>query len=133
MATNPTKAPGTLSKAIAAKIKAARIEAGMSQEALALELGVTCQQVQKYERGLNRIAPDRLQQVAAMTGRPILYFFQEGPVQPAADLGEIFEEVILWTMSCPSARRVLAAVSRLNEEDTSLMATVVERLALGQK
>src|SRR4051794_4753001 len=83
MANDPTKARGALGKSIASKIKAARVECGMSQEALGKYLGVTFQQIQKYEKGVNRITPDRLQLIAEKVGRPITYFFELAPAQTA--------------------------------------------------
>ena len=47
----------------------------MSQEKLAEQLGITFQQVQKYERGTNRIGASRLHQIALVLQTPITYFF----------------------------------------------------------
>ena len=81
MAKNPTKSPGALSKLIASKIKAARIEAGMTQQQLAKPLGISFQQIQKYERGTNRITPDWLQRIAEIVERPITYSLKPTPHQ----------------------------------------------------
>jgi len=60
---------------IAQKLRAARLEAHISQMELADALGVTFQQVQKYEKGTNRISPARLGLAAKHLGRPASYFF----------------------------------------------------------
>ena len=61
---------------------------GMSQEQLASSLGLTFQQVQKYERGMNRIGASRLYHIATALQVPI-YFFYEGLPDPAGgDDGE---------------------------------------------
>jgi transcriptional regulator with XRE-family HTH domain len=52
---------------------------GLSQENLAESLGVTFQQLQKYERGANRISASRLHQLAKALDVPITYFFEEFP------------------------------------------------------
>lgn len=57
------------------RVRAARIAAGISQEQLAAELGVTFQQVQKYEKGINRIAASRLEAIGRALGRPHAFFF----------------------------------------------------------
>ena len=53
----------------------------MNQETLARALGLTFQQVQKYEGGANRISASRLSQIADVLGVPISYFFQD--LEPA--------------------------------------------------
>jgi len=66
---------------VGAKLRARRLELKMSQTALAEAVGLTFQQVQKYEKGTNRIAPSRLQVFAQMLNVPVTYFF---PVVPLA-------------------------------------------------
>jgi transcriptional regulator with XRE-family HTH domain len=55
---------------------------GMSQEALGEKLGVTFQQIQKYEKGHNRIGAGRLYQVARTLGVPVGYFFENAGQAP---------------------------------------------------
>jgi len=56
-----------------------RMLAGISQEKLGEALGLTFQQVQKYEKGTNRISASRLQQIAKMLGVPVAFFFEGAP------------------------------------------------------
>src|SRR5262249_15982445 len=56
-----------------------RMLLGMSQEALGDKLGLTFQQVQKYEKGVNRIGASRLFQLAKVLGVPVQYFFMGMP------------------------------------------------------
>ncbi|MGE3141725.1 MAG: helix-turn-helix domain-containing protein [Hyphomonadaceae bacterium] len=58
------------------RVRTRRLEIGMSQEKLADLLGVTFQQVQKYEKGVNRIAASRLFDIASALGLPISAFFE---------------------------------------------------------
>lgn len=51
----------------------------MTQEKLAAELGITFQQVQKYEKGTNRVGASRLQALASILGVPIAFFFDGAP------------------------------------------------------
>jgi transcriptional regulator with XRE-family HTH domain len=59
------------------RLRLARRALSLSQEALAEQLGVTFQQVQKYEKGINRISAGRLHQVAEILDVPVSYFFPD--------------------------------------------------------
>lgn len=63
-------------KRLGERVRRRRLELGMSQEHLADVLGVTFQQVQKYEKGVNRIAASRLFDVAAALDMPVAHFFE---------------------------------------------------------
>ena len=60
---------------IGRKIRALRLERGLSQSQLADAIGLTFQQVQKYEKGTNRVSAGRLQQIADKLGVPVMYFY----------------------------------------------------------
>ena len=66
-----------------------RMLIGMSQEKLGEALGLTFQQIQKYEKGANRISASRLQQISGALNIPLAYFFKGAPVSdgPAAQGG----------------------------------------------
>lgn len=57
------------------RIRIARNEAKISQEELGNQLGVSFQQVQKYEKGTNRVGAARLQQIADAFGKPVSFFY----------------------------------------------------------
>jgi transcriptional regulator with XRE-family HTH domain len=63
------------SVAIGGKIRSFRLEAGFTQERLAERLGITFQQVQKYERGITKVNLSKLQQLAAILNVPVTAFF----------------------------------------------------------
>ncbi len=62
---------------VGARIALRRSALGLSQTALAAKLGISFQQVQKYERGTNRISASRLHAVAELLGMPITAFFPQ--------------------------------------------------------
>jgi transcriptional regulator with XRE-family HTH domain len=64
---------------VGTKLRARRTKLGMSQSTLAEALGLTFQQVQKYEKGANRISASRLQQIAQILHMPVEYFFEGLP------------------------------------------------------
>jgi transcriptional regulator with XRE-family HTH domain len=61
------------------RLRIRRTELGISQTAVGDELGVTFQQVQKYENGTNRLSGGRLQQLADLLQVPVTYFFEQKP------------------------------------------------------
>ena len=60
---------------IGRKIRALRLERGLSQSGLADGIGLTFQQVQKYEKGTNRVSAGRLQQIADILNMPVTFFY----------------------------------------------------------
>jgi transcriptional regulator with XRE-family HTH domain len=72
------RSSGPLDAALGEKIRARRLTAKMTQEELANQLGVSFQQVQKYEKGVNRVSAVRLEQIAKALGENIAYFQEEG-------------------------------------------------------
>jgi DNA-binding XRE family transcriptional regulator len=60
----PKKAPNPLDKHVGSRMRMRRMMLGISQEKVGKELGLTFQQVQKYEKGANRIGASRLQQIS---------------------------------------------------------------------
>ncbi|WP_430442333.1 helix-turn-helix domain-containing protein [Shinella sp.] len=76
------KTPDPIDVEVGGRIKAQRRLAGMSQDTLAARLGVTFQQVQKYERGTNRVSSSRLAMIAETFGVPPAFFFPGSTVDP---------------------------------------------------
>lgn len=66
-----------MDRVIGIKIQELRIAMGMSRHQLAEKIGVTHQQTQKYEKGINRISAGRLATIAQALGKPVSYFFED--------------------------------------------------------
>jgi transcriptional regulator with XRE-family HTH domain len=77
-----TKNPLPTDKHVGSRARMRRLMLGMSQEKLADQLGVTFQQVQKYEKGTNRVSASRLQQLANVLDVPVSFFFEQAPQPP---------------------------------------------------
>jgi transcriptional regulator with XRE-family HTH domain len=77
-----TKAPNPTDKHVGARVRMRRMMLSMSQEKLGDALGLTFQQVQKYEKGANRIGASRLQQIAQILQVPVSFFFEGAPNAP---------------------------------------------------
>ena len=74
-----TKSPNPVDKHVGSRVRMRRMLVGMSQEKLGDALGVTFQQVQKYEKGTNRIGASRLHQIAATLGVSVEYLYEGAP------------------------------------------------------
>ncbi|SIR31690.1 Transcriptional regulator, contains XRE-family HTH domain [Rhizobium sp. RU20A] len=75
------KSPHAIDIHVGNRLRLRRAMLGMSQEKLGDHLGITFQQVQKYEKGTNRISASKLQMASEVLGVPVAYFF-EGTSQP---------------------------------------------------
>lgn len=84
------KAPNPIDKHVGSRVRMRRMMISMSQEKLGEHLGITFQQIQKYEKGTNRIGASRLQQISIVLGVPVAFFFEGAP--SAGPEGEGFAE-----------------------------------------
>lgn len=78
------KAPNPIDKHVGARVRMRRLMLGMSQEKLADGCGLTFQQIQKYEKGMNRIGASRLSQIGSILQVPESFFFDGSPGVPGA-------------------------------------------------
>jgi transcriptional regulator with XRE-family HTH domain len=79
------KNPDPVDKHVGARVRMRRMMLHMSQEKLGDAIGLTFQQVQKYEKGTNRMGSSRLQQVANVLQVPVTFFFEGAPGQKTID------------------------------------------------
>lgn len=82
------KSPNPTDKYVGSRVRMRRLMLGMSQEKLGERLGLTFQQVQKYEKGTNRIGASRLQQIAQILQVPVSFFFEGAPHSPGGGMSE---------------------------------------------
>jgi transcriptional regulator with XRE-family HTH domain len=81
----PKKIPDPTDKHVGSRVRMRRMMLNMSQEKLGDALDLTFQQIQKYEKGTNRIGSSRLQQISNILQVPISYFFAGGPSASGAE------------------------------------------------
>ena len=81
------KVPNPTDKHVGARVRMRRMMLAMSQEKLGDALGLTFQQVQKYEKGTNRIGASRLQQISNTLQVPVAFFFEGAPSLPGRSGG----------------------------------------------
>jgi transcriptional regulator with XRE-family HTH domain len=73
------KQPNPIDVHVGSRVRLRRMMLGMSQEKLGEHLGITFQQIQKYEKGTNRIGASRLQHIARVLSTPVSFFFEDAP------------------------------------------------------
>ena len=81
------KLPNPIDKHVGSRLRMRRKMLGMSQEKLGEAIGLTFQQVQKYEKGTNRISASRLQHISHILQVPVPFFFEGAPHQPGQPRG----------------------------------------------
>lgn len=106
--------PNQTDVAVGQRIRSFRKSANLSQTVLAKQIGVTFQQVQKYENGTNRVGAGRLTQIAHALNIPITAFF-DGLV-PAIDKRRVNTERLAELNALPAAPKLLAAFSKIGDD-----------------
>ena len=105
---------------IGQKIRARRNLLGLTQTDLANAAAITFQQIQKYERGTNRVGASRLQQFSDALGVPPSYFFDGAPTvgkkQPAPQEGELSEETIVSFLGTREGAALVRAFIAIKEK-----------------
>jgi transcriptional regulator with XRE-family HTH domain len=81
------KSPNPTDRYVGSRVRMRRMMLEMSQERLGNAIGLTFQQVQKYEKGTNRIGASRLQQIAQVLQVPVSFFFEGAPNPPGKTEG----------------------------------------------
>ena len=108
------------------RIRLRRQEKGISQRELAGHLGLTFQQLQKYEKGINRVGAARLQQIAEMLGVDISFFYDGDGKEPAVES--------LLVLNCVFSLRLLRAYTAIKDKAVERrLAILVEMIAASQR
>jgi transcriptional regulator with XRE-family HTH domain len=120
--TDPRAASGA-DRHIGARIRALRLESGTSQEALAAAIGVSFQQVQKYEKGVNRVAASTLMEIARALGVGVEALY---PREGKTGSREIW-------LDDPQAQDIGALMVKLNAEGRRVLLQIARSLAADEK
>ena len=111
---NDERAANAIDKRVGQKVRSRRLEIGMSQERLAELLGVTFQQVQKYEKGVNRIAVSRLYDIANALEMPVARFF-EG-LSARVGVAEARTDYVDDALATPEGAQLMALFASINSQ-----------------
>jgi transcriptional regulator with XRE-family HTH domain len=82
------KKPNPIDIHVGSRVRLRRNMLGMSQEKLGESLGITFQQIQKYEKGTNRVGASRLQAISTVLNVPVSFFFEDAPGVTPSGLAE---------------------------------------------
>jgi transcriptional regulator with XRE-family HTH domain len=86
------KKPNRIDTLVGSRVRMRRLMLKMSQDKLAGELGLSFQQVQKYELGVTRISASRLQQIAEILKAPVSFFYEgDSDIAESRDIGKVRE------------------------------------------
>lgn len=118
------KRPDPVDIEVGHRIRIERLARGLSQTALANQLGVTFQQVQKYEKGVNRVGAGRLTKIAEVLGIDVSAFFGAKEIAEAGGAKEGGEASPLKLLTVSGAFRLLRAYGDI--EDSNLRRAIVE-------
>jgi transcriptional regulator with XRE-family HTH domain len=128
----PAKPPNLIDVYVGGRVRMRRIEVDMSQQVLGGHIDLTFQQIQKYEKGMNRIGASRLQQIGKILEVPAAYFFEGAPGgwEPAGTGGDRTTNTFLEFLGTRDGQSLIASFSII--PDVQLRRSVVdliERLA----
>lgn len=133
-----SKEPNPIDRHVGNRLRMQRILSDMSQEKLGEALGITFQQVQKYEKGVNRISASRLQQISQILKVPPSFFFQNAPVKTATGdetrgfSDNFSSQYVVDSLSTTEGLQLNRAFARISEPKTrkrivDLVATIADQ------
>src|SRR3954463_9589733 len=111
------------------RVRSRRLECGLSQTELANKIGVTFQQVQKYEKGVNRIGASRLQRISEALEVPITFFFDASPHAAARGASSSPDSVFGFMQTSGSVRIVKAFHKIKSPQARQLLVGMAEEMA----
>ena len=113
------------------RIRSRRLDCGLSQTELAVTIGVTFQQVQKYENGTSRISASRLEKIGKALDTPVAFFFG-GESNPGSDLAVRDTESVFEILQTARAVRLLRAFHKIKgRKAQQTLIDLVEQMARG--
>jgi transcriptional regulator with XRE-family HTH domain len=118
------RAASSVDREIGARVRARRLETGTSQTSLADAIGVTFQQVQKYEGGVNRVSASTLMEIARALGVSVSALLPRSSGAGEADLA-VFDD--------PQTHQTAQLIMSMNAEGRRVLLSIVRALAADEK
>lgn len=132
------RAANAIDRKLGQRVRSRRLEIGMSQERLAELLGVTFQQVQKYEKGVNRIAASRLHDISLALDMPVARFFEGLLGRTAGGVAEAGSDYIDDALATPEGMQLMSLFASIKSQKVrrrvvELVRALTEEASEGKK
>ena len=114
---------------VALRLKAARMDAGLSQESAAAHINLTFQQLQKYEHATNRISSGKLAILARIYGKPVAWFFEGAPTLTGPGAPPPMRDLVAEMFTAFHGREVMEAYIDMPARHQMAVAQLVAQLA----
>jgi transcriptional regulator with XRE-family HTH domain len=111
----PASPPNPIDVYIGRRVRMRRIDIDMSQQTLGEHIGITFQQVQKYEKGTNRIGASRIQQIGKALEVPASYFFEGAPGGWEGDITSHISLAQLELLSTREGKLLVSSFTRITD------------------
>jgi transcriptional regulator with XRE-family HTH domain len=128
------KSPSPIDVYVGSRMRMRRTMLGMSQEKLGEAFGVSFQQVQKYEKGTNRMSSSRLQQATNVLGVPVSFFFEDLPDTQVSGYTEPWPGYVNEFVSSHDGLRLIKAFTSIeNDAMRRRIVSLVQELAVREQ
>jgi transcriptional regulator with XRE-family HTH domain len=128
------KSPSVIDKHVGSRVRMRRMLIGMSQEKLGEALKITFQQVQKYEKGTNRISASRLQQIASVLGVTIDFFYEGATTDGTVAAPDATAVLLTQALASPEGLQLIRSFARISDHNVrQRLADLAEALSDGSK
>jgi transcriptional regulator with XRE-family HTH domain len=122
--------PTAVDKHVGERVRMRRLILNMSQDTLAKKLGLTFQQIQKYEKGTNRIGASRLYQIAEILGIPVSFLFEDLPGHKSRANEHGLPKYLVEFMGSARGQRLVQALGRVSHKNVlTHLVRLVESIA----
>ena len=123
------KAPNPTDLHVGKRVRMYRVKAGISQTDLGQHLGVTFQQIQKYEKGLNRISSSRLQKISELLNIPVAALFDDLPGAKRNGADNPMNEFVEFSGTMLGQRLVKGLMKVRDKDVRTLLVRLIEGIA----
>lgn len=120
----PAKPPNPIDTYVGARVRMRRVQVDMSQQILGGHLGLTFQQIQKYEKGTNRIGASRLAQIGKILEVPVAFFFEGAPGGCEGAAGDRTTNAFLDLLGTRDAQALITSFAQI--QDVTLRRSIVD-------
>lgn len=128
------KEPTEIDQHVGQRIRMGRLMVGLSQEELGVQLGISFQQIQKYEKGINRIGAGRLYQISQILGLPVSFLYDGLPGHKHQSKEYTLPKYLIELMRSVRGQRLVEALGRVSDNNIrDNLVRLVQSMAEGRR